>query len=239
MHYFLLACDYDGTLATEGHVGEATLAALERCRQSGRRAVLVTGRILDDLAKHCDCFDLFEWIVAENGAILYQPSTRKEKLLTKGPSQELVETLQRKGIGLGVGRAIIGTHESHKSLVLKAIQELGLELQLIFNRGSLMVLPSGINKASGLQAILEEMQVSPHNVIAIGDAENDHSLLDACETGVAVANAVAMLRWKADLVTSGENGAGVRELIDQILANDLAELQPRLTGREGATKKLK
>jgi hydroxymethylpyrimidine pyrophosphatase-like HAD family hydrolase len=35
MHYFALATDFDGTLATNGRVNEATLAALKRLRESG------------------------------------------------------------------------------------------------------------------------------------------------------------------------------------------------------------
>ena len=46
MHYLALASDYDGTLATDGRVDNATIAALERLRDSGRRLLLVTGREL-------------------------------------------------------------------------------------------------------------------------------------------------------------------------------------------------
>ena len=39
-----------------------------------------------------------------------------------------------------------------------------------------MVLPSGVNKATGLSAALVELGLSRHNVVAVGDAENDHAL---------------------------------------------------------------
>ncbi|MBW4604784.1 MAG: HAD hydrolase family protein [Calothrix sp. FI2-JRJ7] len=45
------ASDYDGTLATDGHVHDATKDALKRLRTSGRKLILVTGRELDDLQR--------------------------------------------------------------------------------------------------------------------------------------------------------------------------------------------
>jgi hydroxymethylpyrimidine pyrophosphatase-like HAD family hydrolase len=61
----------------------------------------------------------------------------------------------------------------------------------------------------------------------VGDGENDHSLLGACGVGVAVANAVPSLKEEADLVTRRENGKGVKELIDRLVLNDLADVKPR------------
>lgn len=51
MRYFVLATDYDGTLATDGRVSDETIAALKRLRLSGRKLILVTGRELEDLQR--------------------------------------------------------------------------------------------------------------------------------------------------------------------------------------------
>src|SRR5688572_7540739 len=72
-----LACDYDGTIAHHGVVDEATIAALERVVAAGRHLVLVTGRQLEDLQRIFPRLDMFERVVAENGAVLYRPSTRE------------------------------------------------------------------------------------------------------------------------------------------------------------------
>jgi hypothetical protein len=100
------------------------------------------------------------------------------------------------------------------------------------------VLPSGVNKATGLCAALDELGLSRHNAVAIGDAENDHALLQTCECGVVVSNALQPLKDKADLVTKGDHGRGVAELIDHMLADDLAavvalERRRILVGHEG------
>jgi hypothetical protein len=81
MRYLVLVTDYDGTLATDGVADESTLSALERLRMSGRRAILLTGRQLDDLLTVCPRLSLFDYVVAENGAVLYEPRTRQQTLL--------------------------------------------------------------------------------------------------------------------------------------------------------------
>ncbi len=109
-------------------------------------------------------------------------------------------------------------------MVLQTIRDLGLELQVIFNKGAVMILPSGINKATGLAAALKCMHISPDNVVAIGDAENDHALLESCGIGVAVANAIPLLKAHADWVTDGPSGEGVQQLVARLLADDLARI---------------
>ncbi|MBV8887024.1 MAG: HAD family phosphatase [Chroococcidiopsidaceae cyanobacterium CP_BM_RX_35] len=226
MRYLVLASDYDGTLAADGRVDDDTKAALERLRNSGRKLIMVTGRELNDLLKAFPQVDLFDCIVAENGALLYWPTTREEKSLGSPPPEAFVKALRERHVEpLSVGRVIVATWHPHETTVTEVIRDLGLELQVIFNKGAVMVLPSGINKAFGLQAALSELRLSPHNVVGIGDAENDHAFLDLCECSVAVANALPMLKKRVDLVTSGSRGAGVAELIDKLIATDLCGLE--------------
>jgi hypothetical protein len=106
--------------------------------------------------------------------------------------------------------------------VLEIIRDLGLELQIIFNKGAVMVLPPGVNKASGLNAALRELELSAHNVVAVGDAENDHAFMNACGCAAAVANALPLVKDEADIVLAGARGAGVVELVERILRDDAA-----------------
>ena len=230
MRFMAMACDYDGTLATHGRVDDQTVKSLERCLESGRKLLMVTGRELPELLEIFPYANLFEWIVAENGALLYRPATKQEIPLAPPPSEEFVSLLRAKGITrISIGRVIVATWQPHETTVLRAIRDLGLELQVIFNKGAVMVLPSGVNKATGMFKALAEMGLSPHNVVAVGDAENDHALLAGSEAGVAVANAVPMLKEHADMVAKDTHGAGVQELVERLLTNDLADLEPRLT----------
>src|SRR5262249_37353054 len=159
--------------------------------------------------------------VAENGALIYRPAGREQKYLGEPPPPALVDAIRKKGVRpLSVGHGIIATVEPHHVPILEAIRELGLEWQGVFNKGSGMVLPPGVNKATGLSAVLEELNLSPHNVVGVGDAENDHAFLSLCEFAAAVANALPMLKERADFVTNGPRGAGVVELIDRVLDDD-------------------
>jgi HAD superfamily hydrolase (TIGR01484 family) len=227
MRYLAFATDYDGTLATQGKVQPQVLEALKNVAASGRKLVLVTGRELEDLFRVFPEYDIFDRIVAENGALLYRPATKEELVLTDPPSEALVEMLRKKHVKpLSSGRAIIATWEPHEVAVLESIKELGLELQVIFNKGAVMILPTGVNKSSGLKAALLELGLTARSVIGAGDAENDHAFLSECEFSVAVANAIDALKEKASLVTKNERGAGVIEVIQALLETDLAEFDP-------------
>jgi HAD superfamily hydrolase (TIGR01484 family) len=229
MRFLALATDYDGTIATGGKVGESTFAALEKLRQSGRKVLLVTGREIPDLTRVCPQLEAFDGIVAENGALLYEPATRRETPLAVAPPAQFVEMLKTRDVApMSVGRVIVATWQPHETAVLETIRDLGLELQVIFNKGAVMILPSGVNKATGLAAALDVMCLSPHNVVAVGDAENDHALCKACEASAAVANALPTLKDAVDIVLENHHGGGVEELIARMLADDLHSIEPRL-----------
>ncbi|MBX9792317.1 MAG: HAD-IIB family hydrolase [Pirellulales bacterium] len=229
MRYLALATDYDGTLALHGQVDETTIESLERLLATGRRLILVTGRELDELQSVFPRLDLFELVVAENGALLYRPATKESKPLAEPPNPEFVDELRRRGVErISVGHSIVATWEPHENAVLETIRDLGLDLQVIFNKGAVMVLPSGVTKATGLAAALDAMSLSSHNVVGIGDAENDHALLKLCEFSVAVENALPAVKETADLTTEADHGAGVRELVERLVLDDLASYAERL-----------
>ncbi|HLX44000.1 MAG TPA: HAD family hydrolase [Bryobacteraceae bacterium] len=222
-----LASDYDGTLAHDGVVEESTLRALETFRSSGRKLILVTGRELADLAKVFSRFDLFDRIVAENGAVLFTPATEETRVLAEPPKSEFITALKSRGVRpISVGDVIVATREPNETAVLEVIRDLGLELQVIFNKGAVMVLPSGVNKVSGLKAALAEMDLAESNVAGVGDAENDHAFLHFCGFSAAVANALPSVKGTANLTTRASHGAGVVELIEMILNGELANYAP-------------
>lgn len=232
MRYLALAVDYDGTLAKDGKVAKRTVDALEQVVASGRRLILVTGRELPQLLEIFPGIGLFDRVVAENGALLYRPSAQETEVIGPPASESLVLELQRRGVApLSVGKCIIATVRPYEATVLEAIADLGLEGQVIFNKGAVMVLPPNVNKAYGLMAALGELGLSPHNVVAIGDAENDHALLQLAEYSAAVANAIAALKEAADRTTARAYGDGVIELIRDLVTHDLEETQPRAARR--------
>src|SRR5689334_20243577 len=226
----VLACDYDGTLADHGRCSPEIQQALARVRESGRKVLLVTGRMLPDLRSVCaDVENMFDAVVAENGALLYFPDTREARLLGDAPESALLEELRRRGVPFDVGAAILATTEAYAEAALAAIRDTGVERTLVFNKGALMLLPGGVTKGTGLDAALTMLALSPHNMVGVGDAENDHAFLAMSECAVAVSDAIPALRERADYVTRAPAARGVIEFIDEHVAHDLSALMPRLT----------
>ncbi|HUF92164.1 MAG TPA: HAD hydrolase family protein, partial [Candidatus Limnocylindria bacterium] len=225
----VLASDYDNTLAEHGRISETTARALARVRESGRKVMLVTGRMLPELKSVCpDADRMFDAIVAENGAVVYFPERREVEVIGSAPEPALVEALRRRGVPIDLGSSIIATVEPHSTAALAAIRDAGVERSLIFNKGAVMLLPGGVTKGTGLEVALAAMDLSAHNMVGIGDGENDHAFLSLSECAVAVADAVPALRERADYVTRAPHGLGVTEFIEEHVLNDLADLLPRL-----------
>ena len=216
MSFKALATDYDGTIAHDGHVDAATLAARERARGAGLRLVLVTGRELSELSNTFPQTNLFDRVVAENGALLVAPETQAVRVLATPPPPALLDWLSQRNVPLSVGHSIVATVEPFEREVQEAIRQLGLSWHIVFNKGAVMLLPPGVNKATGLAIALEELGVAAADTIGIGDAENDQPFLAACGLSEAVFNALDSVKASVDIVTAGERGAGVAECIDRL-----------------------
>ncbi|MGH9559554.1 MAG: HAD family hydrolase [Bryobacteraceae bacterium] len=227
MSYRALASDYDGTLARDGAVDTETMAALIRFRQSGRRLIMVTGRELRDLESVFPRLDLFDRVVAENGALLYTPAAKKKKLLAPPVSPSFMATLKARGVRpLSAGEAIVATWRPNEKIVAEVIRDLGLDLRVILNKGSVMVLPAGVYKTSGLEVALDDLRISAQELAGVGDAENDLPFLAMCGLSAAVSNALPEVKQAADVVLSSDHGHGVAELIDMILTEE-SKSRPR------------
>ena len=225
-YFRAVAIDFDGTLSEHERPREDLLAALAEVRESGRRLVLVTGRIIADL-RHVfpDFARCFDMVVAENGAVLHRDGISRG--LGAPVPFELDQPLVERGVTFQRGHVLLACDAEHELLVLRELRRLGSDCQLIRNRGALMVLPAAISKGSGLLEALAELGVSHHSTIGIGDAENDLSMLEHCELGVAVSNAVDSLKQHADVVLGDRNGHGVRRLLrGPLLEGDLL-VQPK------------
>ena len=213
MRFRALATDYDGTIAHDGRVDEETVESLRAARGAGLRLILVTGRELTDLFNTFAHATVFDRIVAENGAVLYNPGTKEIEVLGGRPPQDFVAHLTRQNIPLSVGHGIVATVEPHAHAVFAAIHDLSLDWHVIFNKGAVMALPSTVTKLSGLERGLADIGARAEETIGIGDAENDIVFLKACGLSVSVANALETVKDVSDLVTIDARGAGVREFI--------------------------
>ena len=225
-YFKAVAIDFDGTLAEGSPPSPSVLAAVRSARDLGLRLLLVTGRTLTDLWQvYPNVDEHFDLTVAENGAILR--AAEGHRRLARPVDPELVKSLQGRGISVQLGEVILACDAVHDSAVFEEIRRLDLDCQLIRNRGALMVVPAGVTKASGLGAGLRELGLSAHSAIAIGDAENDLAMLESCELGVAVANAVPVVKQRADLVLDLGDGHGVTTFLEGPIVDGKQLIHPQ------------
>jgi hydroxymethylpyrimidine pyrophosphatase-like HAD family hydrolase len=206
------AIDLDGTLSSRGGVSAEALDVIDRVRRNGLLVVLVTGRIGAELAAEFPHIaDHVDALVLENGAVAVTDGHGRR--LAAQVDRVLDDALAEQGVPYRRGEVLLAIDGEHVTTVVEAIGTLGLDCQIVHNRDALMVLPAGVTKGTGLVAVLTEMNLSLHNTVAVGDAENDLSLFGMSEIGAAVANAVPSVREHADLVLDKEDGAGVADLL--------------------------
>jgi hydroxymethylpyrimidine pyrophosphatase-like HAD family hydrolase len=203
VRFRVLAFDYDGTIAEDGMVPPDVGAAIQDARAQGIAILLVTGRRLDDLRRVAGDLGFADAVVAEGGAVVLYPESNRCFALAGPPSSLLLEDLRRLEIRAEAGQSIIEADASLAPVFLELIRSRELPLAILFNRDRLMVLPQAVSKATGLRNALATLRLSAHNAVGIGDAENDHALLEACEVGVAVGWGSPALQAAADEVLAG------------------------------------
>jgi hydroxymethylpyrimidine pyrophosphatase-like HAD family hydrolase len=215
MKFNVLALDYDGTIAQDGRLDPDVRAAIAQVRARGIAVVLVTGRILEQLKELAGDLRFVDAVVGENGAVLWfaNGSTR---MLGQPAPPEFLKELRRRAVEFTVGQCVVETDATSAPQVLAAIRDLELPLAMLFNRGRLMMLPQSISKGIGLREALSVLGLSAHNAIGIGDAENDHELLAACEFGVAAGWGSKALQQAADAVLAGDGPSAVGPYIRQL-----------------------
>lgn len=222
MRYVVLATGFDGTLARDGHCDARSLSTLRALAASGRKLILVTSRQLREVLEAFPEAVLFDYLVAENGAVVHRPAARESEILAPAPSELLVRELRRREVApVSVGSVTVTTNGEHRDALVDLIERLRLDCYVLDNGATVAVVPTGVNKATGVERVLEDLGLSAHNLVAVGDAENDMALFEIAEHGVAVANASSPLKHVADRVTRASYAEGFDELARELLESDL------------------
>jgi HAD superfamily hydrolase (TIGR01484 family) len=214
MYRRVLAFDFDGTLAVNGGVSPEVEAALEQCRASGHVLFLVTGRRFETVALgHLG--EMFSGVVWENGAVLSHAASGETYLPFGQIDPRLLKAMEDAGIPFERGLAIAATWTPHDQALWRIMSSLGSSTSLEYNKSAVMVLPSGATKGSGLERLLAMCGLSPRNLAAFGDAENDLSMLKLAEVSVAVADAVPAVIETADVLATAPGPQGVLEILKE------------------------
>ncbi|HEY5618557.1 MAG TPA: HAD family hydrolase [Vicinamibacterales bacterium] len=223
----VIALDYDGTIAEHDRLHAAIRDAIADARTRGITVFVVTGRSLDALRRVAGDLHFVDVVIAENGAVVHFPENEYTTVLAPAAPTSLTVELQRRGIAATPGQCLVDCATSDALQILDAIQQMELPLVLAFNRSRVMVLPQGISKATGLQVALDMLRLSPRNAVAVGDAENDHALLQLAEVGVAVEWGSEALKEAADLMVKGTGPAAVAGYVRTIAASGRMPIPPK------------
>jgi phosphoglycolate phosphatase (TIGR01487 family) len=215
-----VAVDYDGTIAEHGRISSATEEALRSLRAAGLKLILVSGRRLDNIQRVCGILDLFDVVILENGAVSVRPATGEQRLIAPPVNQSFLADLARElpGEQLFIGQSIVATAVENAGCVEVIIALGGYDLQIVGCGQRILVLPSGVDKGSGLSHALADLGLRRNQVLAVGDEENDIDLFRGCGLTAAVGSATPKLKASANLVLPGESGQSVQCLVDMLLA---------------------
>lgn len=207
--------DVDGTLTGERRrMSLEAVEALRRVSDSGVKVMLASGNVLP-IAYAVSTYMGFDGpIIAENGGIVsYKqqvwvlgdpsaPVEAYEYLKTKMPVERLFTDRWRE-TEIGLKR------ETSLEEVRAILKDHPVEVQT--TGYALHIMSRGMDKFRGVEKACELLEMSVHQVAAIGDSENDEMMLRMCGAGIAVGDASEESRRAADYVAKGLNGEGVVE----------------------------
>ncbi|GAA6768840.1 Cof-type HAD-IIB family hydrolase [Flavobacterium sp. CGRL1] len=77
----------------------------------------------------------------------------------------------------------------------------------------------GIDKAASLKLLAQKLGVLQSEIIAVGNAGNDLTMIEYAGLGVWVDNVTPELRDKADLIVASNNNDGVAEVVQKYILN--------------------
>lgn len=83
------------------------------------------------------------------------------------------------------------------------------------------IMPKGVHKAAGLAHLCEILELPRESVMAIGDEENDLSMIEWAGLGIAMQNAIPAVKELANGITSRDNNhSGVAEAIEKYVLSE-------------------
>jgi phosphoglycolate phosphatase (TIGR01487 family) len=197
------------------------IGAMQEAARRGLTIIVVSGRMLDFLIRLSQRLKVFDALVAENGAVIYLSRSMTKTALGELESARIRNALKNLEGQLEVGEVIVATKRWNEARVRGELEKAGVVAHIEYNRESLMVLPAGVDKGSGVLEAVRLMGLTGHGLACIGDAENDIPMLRVADFSAAVANAVDEAKRVADMVCRRSYGDGVVEFIETILAHRL------------------
>ena len=168
--------------------------------------ILVTGRELPELESVFPEYGLCDAVVAENGGLFCWPGEAARRFWASRRRPRSSTRWSSRGVQpFSVGKVIFATWRPHESVGAGSDSELGHRVSHHFQQAGGDGAAQRRQQGHRAEAVLKRLQISPHHVVGIGDAENDHAFLESCAVAVAVDNALPALKERCDLVTDARS----------------------------------
>jgi len=220
----LVLSDYDRTFTDETlRVEPGLVDAIDRLKRDGVIFSIVSGR------KYSFMFELYQKLngtvdsfVAENGCIGYANGLKH--FIARGEGREqMIERLKDLGVPFDAGEVVVSVHRSFEPRVSRAIKGFPY-LHMVKNVDSLMILPGGVSKATGIKWLMGVYGLTPEEMACIGDAENDLEMRNLCAVMGAVSNALPAVKQESDYVCRHSFGCGLKEFLEYIEARRIKNI---------------
>lgn len=121
---------------------------------------------------------------------------------------------------LNVYKFVVMEEDDNKLRIIKEtiLNECEVEIVSSF-RNSFDIMYKNVSKGNALKLLCSNFNINNDEVIAIGDNENDLSMIEYAGVGVAMGNGEEKVKLKADLVTDTNDNDGVAKIINKLLFN--------------------
>ena len=239
----LIALDMDGTLLLSDHqtVPQRNIDAIRRANAAGIHVCICTGRMIEDASDFVKRLNLPCMLIACNGTrisdaplpegrILYRRSlapgqhyhVAKRALVDVCYGEEAMYAAAERGImklylaedGCD-GAADNANIRAARAAVRAALPHLQMTKSA---PGNIEITPENAGKGTALAYLAQYLGLEREQVMAMGDAENDLSMLEYAEHSVAMANASDEVKAACRYQTASNDDCGVAAMIDRVLA---------------------
>ncbi|WP_312029607.1 Cof-type HAD-IIB family hydrolase [Paenibacillus sedimenti] len=240
--YKLIALDMDGTLLTEDKVISAeNREAIAAAMEAGKTVIMSTGRGVQSAMPYVNELGLTTPIVAVNGGEVWEaPGKLLSRQLLAADTVRSLHAIAQKYDVWWWAYAVEGVfNRESESMDIDAkhwlkfgyytenLEKLKQIRETVESWGTLEITnshpcnielnPSGISKASGIEAVCKLLGISMSEVIAMGDSENDITMIRAAGLGVAMGNAQEEVKRIADITTVTNEEHGVAKVIHEYM----------------------
>jgi len=216
-----VALDVDGTITDKSRRGcISAIETIYKVETMGIPIIIATGNILCFTKALSIFLATSGGLVVENGGVIESRGSREvlgnfakcQNAYNHLKSELPVEKVQNSHLRISE----IAITRKFPVNVIKEVLE-GFDVEVYDSKFAIHITDPSVNKGSSVIKVAADIGVSPGEILAIGDSENDIEFLSAAGVKVAVSNANPELKDIADYVTSKPHGDGVREAVEKYI----------------------